>query len=163
MEQINAEIDCDVSRLDFPLRSCKARQGHNFVARFRRVPADVTKLFVRVFRANGAYFDVTAHEHPDGGWTVRIPAACFPEQGEFKYEVHATAADDEPVAIGEGRLLVQPFTTTTTPLPIGTVQEVCQMPCEGGGYVQVVMKWDGYEWMQEAVHYTTANDGTEEP
>lgn len=163
MEQVNAEIDCDVSRLDFPLRPWKARQGHNFVARFRRVPADVTKLFVRVFRANGAYFDITAHEHPDGGWTARIPAACFPEQGEFKYEVHATAADDEPAAIGEGRLLVQPFTTTTTPLPVGTVQEVCQMPCEGGGYVQVVMKWDGYEWMQEAVHYTTANDGTEEP
>lgn len=163
MEQINAEIDCDVSRLDFPLRPWKARQGHNFVARFRRVPADVTKLFARVFRANGAYFDVTAHEHPDGGWTVRVPAACFPEQGEFKYEVHATAADDEPAAIGEGRLLVQPFTTTTTPLPIGTVQEVAQLPCEGGGYVQVVMKWDGYEWMQQAVHYATANDGTEEP
>ena len=87
MEQINAEIDCDVSRLDFPLRAWKARQGHNFVARFRRVPADVTNLFARVFKANGAYFDVTGHEHPDGGWTVRVSAACFPEAGEFKYKV----------------------------------------------------------------------------
>ena len=162
MEQINAEIDCDVSRLDVPLRPFKARQGHNFVAHFRRVPADVTKLYVRVFKENGAYFDVSAHEHPDGGWTARISAACFPSAGEFKYEVHATASDDQPTAIGEGRLVVQPFSTTTAPVPVGTVQEVAQLPCAGGGFVQVLMKWDGYEWMPEAVHSATANEGTEE-
>ena len=162
MDQINAEVDCDVSRLDFPLRAWKARQGHNFVARFRRVPADVTKLFVRVFKTNAAYFDITAHEHPDGGWTARVPAACFPFAGDFKYEVHATASDDQPAAIGEGRLLVQPFSTTTTPIAPGTVQEVAQLPCAGGGFVQVVMKWDGHEWMPEAVHSATANEGTEE-
>lgn len=151
MDQINAIVDCDVSLLDFPLRPFKARAGHNFVALFRRVPADMTGLFVRVFKAGGAYFDVTAHEHADGGWTARIPAACFPAPGELRYEVHARAADDEPAAIGEGRLLVQPFSTTTDPLPPGTVQEVAQLPCEGGGFVQVVMKWDGFEWMPEAV------------
>ena len=161
MDQINADVDCDVSRLDFPLRAWKARQGHNFVALFRRVPADVTKLFVRVFKSNDAYFDITAHEHPDGGWTARVPAACFPYDGDFKYEVHATAADDQPAAIGEGRLLVQPFSTTTTPIAPGTVQEVAQLPCKGGGFVQVVMKWDGFEWMPEAVHSATANEGTE--
>ena len=163
MEQINANVDCDVARLDAPLRPWKARQGHNFVALFRRVPADVTGLFVRVFKANGAYFDVTGHEHPDGGWTVRIPAACFPNAGEFRYEVHATAADDQPAAIGEGRLAVESFSTTTTPIAPGTVQEVAQLPCEGGGFVQVLMKWDGHEWMPEAVHSATANEGTEEP
>ena len=161
MDQINAEVDCDVSRLDFPLRAWKARQGHNFVALFRRVPADVTKLFVRVFKSNNAYFDVTAHEHPDGGWTARVPAACFPYEGDFKYEVHSTASDDQPAAIGEGRLLVQPFSTTTDPVEPGTVQEVAQLPCEGGGFVQVIMKWDGHEWMPEAVHSATANEGTE--
>ena len=161
MEQINAVIDCDVSRLDFPLRAMKARAGHNFVALIRRAPADVTGLFVRVFRENGAYFDVSAHEHPGGEWVVRIPAACFPAPVESKYEIHATASDDQPAAIGEGRLVVDPFSTTTTPLPVGTVQEVAQLPCEGGGYVQVVMKWDGFEWMPEAVHSATANDSTE--
>lgn len=161
MEQINAEIDCDVSRLDFALRAMKARTGHNFVALIRRVPADVTGLFVRVFRENGAYFDVTAHEHPDGSWTARIPAACFPAPLESRYEIHATAADDQPAAIGEGRLVVAPFSTTTSPLPIGTVQEVTQIPCEGGGYVQVIMKWDGFEWVQAAVHHATASEGTE--
>lgn len=163
MDQINAVVDCDVSRLDFPLRAWKARQGHNFVALFRRVPADVTKLFVRVFKSNDAYFDITAHEHPDGGWTARVPAACFPYEGDFKYEVHSTASDDQPAAIGEGRLLVQPFSTTTTPIAPGTVQEVAQLPCAGGGFVQVLMKWDGFEWMPEAVHSATANEGTEEP
>ena len=161
MDQINALIYCNVDRLDFPLRPLKARQGHNFVALFRRVPADVTKLFVRVFKSNDAYFDITAHEHPDGGWTARVPAACFPYEGDFKYEVHSTASDDQPAAIGEGRLLVQPFSTTTTPIAPGTVQEVAQIPCEGGGFVQVIMKWDGHEWMPEAVHSATANEGTE--
>ena len=161
MDQINAVVDCDVSRLDFPLRAWKARQGHNFVALFRRVPADVTKLFVRVFKSNDAYFDIAAHEHPDGGWTARVPAACFPYEGDFKYEVHSTASDDQPAAIGEGRLLVQPFSTTTTPIAPGTVQEVAQLPCEGGGFVQVIMKWDGHEWMPGAVHSATANEGTE--
>ena len=161
MEQTNAIVDCDVARLDVPLRPWKARQGHNFVALFRRVPADVTGLFVRVFKADAAYFDITGHEHPDGGWTVRIPAACFPYAGEFRYEVHATAADDQPAAIGEGRLAVAAFSTTTTPIEPGTVQEVAQLPCAGGGFVQVVMKWDGFEWMPEAVASATANDGTE--
>ena len=161
MEQINTIVDCDVSRLNFPLRTFFARQGHNFVALFKRVPADVTNLFVRVFKENGAYFDITAHEHPDGGWTARIPAACFPSAGEFKYEVHATSADDQPTAIGEGFLSVRPFSTTTTPIVVGTVQEVAQLPCAGGGFVQVLMKWDGHEWMPEAVHSATANEGTE--
>lgn len=162
MDQFNAVIDCDVSRLDFPLRAMKARTGHNFVVLIRRAPADVTGLFVRVFRADGvSYFDVTAHEHPGGEWVARIPAACFPMPAESKYEIHATAADDQPAAIGEGRLVVSPFSTTTTPIEPGTVQEVAQLPCEGGGYVQVIMKWDGFEWVQAAVHHATANEGTE--
>lgn len=151
MDQVNAIVDCDVERLNFPLRPFFARAGHNFVARFRRVPADVTALFVRLFRENGAYFDVTAHEHPNGDWTARIPAACLPLKGDYIYEVHATASDDEPAAIGEGRLTVGSFSTTTTPIQPGTVQTVAQLPCEGGGFVQVVMKWDGFEWMPEAV------------
>ena len=72
MDQINAVIDCDVARLDFPLRPWKARVAHNFVALFRRVPADVTGLFVRLFKADGSYFDVTAHEHADG---ILVPRA----------------------------------------------------------------------------------------
>ena len=35
------------------------------------------------------------------------------------------------------------------------------VPCEGGGFVQVVMKWDGFEWMPEAALSATANNGTE--
>ena len=159
MEQINAIIDCSVDRLNFPLRPMYARQGHNFVALLRRVPADVTGLYVRVFKANGAYFDVTAHEHPDGSWTARIQAACFPNAGDFRYEVHATASDDQPAAIGEGLLHVGPFSTTSAPIAPGTVQEIAKLPCAGGGFVDVVMKWDGFEWMPEAVASATVNEG----
>lgn len=162
MEQVNAIIDCDSERLNFPKRTMYARQGHNFVALLRRVPADVTNVFVRVFKADAAYYDVTAHEHPGGDWVCRIPAACFPRAGEFRYEVHATACDDQPAALGEGNLSVAPFSTTTSPIAPGTVQEVAQLPCDGGGFVQVVMKWDGFEWMPEAVVAATANDATTE-
>lgn len=162
MDQTNAIIDCDVSRLNFPLRPLHARQGHNFVARFRRVPADVTRLYVRLFKAGGAYYDVTAQEHADGTWTARIPAACFPSTCETEYEVHATAADDEPCAIGRGRLSVGPFSTTAAPAEPGAVQEVARIPCRGGGSVDVVMTWDGYEWVPEAVAAATANDGGKE-
>lgn len=153
MEQTNAIIDCDVTRLDVPLRSWKARQGRNFVALLRRVPADVTGLFVRVFRANGVYFDVQAHEHPGGEWTVRIPATCFPAVGDFRYEVHATAADDQPTAIGEGRLVVQPFSATAAvgTVPDGETQQVATLPTADGGKVQVVMVYADGEWRMQAV------------
>ena len=101
MEQVNATVDCDVSRLDRPLRPFRARQGHCFVALFRHVPADVTEVFVRVFRENGAYFDITAHEHRGGEWTARIPAACFPSAGDFGILV---------VADTESGILKQAFT-----------------------------------------------------
>lgn len=159
MEQINATVDCDVARLNVPLRPFYARQGHNFVVCLRRVPADCTALVLRIFKENGAYFDISCKEHASGEWSARVTAACFPAAGEFKYELHATAADDQPCAIGEGRVLVQPFSTTTTPVTPGTMQEVAQLPVEGGGFVQVVMKWDGFAWMPEAVFAATATEG----
>lgn len=151
MEQTNAIVDCDVSRLDFPLRTFKARQGHNFVALIRRVPADVTGLFVRLFNEDGSYFDVTAHEHPGGEWTVRVPAACFPATCNTKYEIHATASDDEPAAIGEGRLVVAPFSMTTTPVEPGMLQHVAELPTADGGTVQVVMVYNNGTWTMQAV------------
>ena len=151
MEQTNAIVDCDVSRLDFPLRTFKARQGHNFVALIRRVPADVTGLFVRLFKEDGSYFDVTAHEHPGGEWTVRVPAACFPATCDTKYEIHATASDDEPAAIGEGRLVVAPFSMTTTPVEPGMLQHVAELPTADGGTVQVVMVYNNGTWTMQAV------------
>ena len=151
MEQTNAIVDCDVSRLDFPLRTFKARQGHNFVALIRRVPADVTGLFVRLFKAHGSYFDVTAHEHPGGEWTARISAACFPAVCDTRYEIHATASDDEPAAIGEGRLVVAPFSMTTTPVEPGMLQHVAELPTADGGTVQVVMVYNNGTWTMQAV------------
>ena len=150
MEQTNAIVDCDVSRLDFSLRAFKARQGHNFVALIRRVPADVTRLFVRLFKTDGSYFDVTAHEHPGGEWTVRIPATCFPAVGDFKYEVHATASDDQPAAIGEGRLVVAEFSSGSAPTE-GEVRQVAELPTEDGGTVQVVMVYEDGAWKMRAV------------
>ena len=151
MEQTNAIVDCDVARLDVPLRPWKARQGHSFVALFRRVPADVQGFFVRVFKADGSYFDIAGHEHQDGGWTVRLSAACFPNVGESRYEVHATAADDEPTAIGEGRLVVESFSITTTPTEPGAVQQVAELPTTDGGTVQVVMVYEDGAWKMRAV------------
>lgn len=115
MDQVNATVDCDVARLNIPLRPWFARAGHGFVALLRRVPADVQGVYCRVFTNMGgnggavAFVDVAALEHADGSWQVRCPATVFPAAGEFKYEVHGVAADDQPCALGEGRLCVQAF------------------------------------------------------
>ena len=153
MEQINAQVDCDITRLNAPLRPFYARVGHSFVALFRRVPADTTGVFVRVFKADGSYFDVTAHEHADGTWLARIGAACFPAELDGKYEVHAYAADDQPTAIGEGRLVVQPFSATAAvgTVPDGTVQQVAELPTSSGSTVQVVMVYANGEWQMHVI------------
>ena len=153
MEQINAAVDCDITRLNAPLRPFYARVGHSFVALFRRVPADTTGVFVRVFKADGSYFDVTAHEHADGTWLARIGAACFPAELDGKYEVHAYAADDQPTAIGEGRLVVQPFSATAAvgTVPDGTVQQVAELPTSSGSTVQVVMVYANGEWQMQVI------------
>lgn len=153
MEQINAQVDCDITRLNAPLRPFYARVAHSFVALFRRVPADTTGVFVRVFKADGSYFDVTAHEHADGTWLARIGAACFPAVVDGKYEVHAYAADDQPTAIGEGRLVVQPFSATASAgsVPDGTVQQVAELPTSSGSTVQVVMVYANGEWQMQVI------------
>jgi hypothetical protein len=110
-DQTNAIVDCDVARLNAPLRTWFARAGHNFVARFRRIPADVTGVFVRIFQEGDTYFDVDAIFHFSGEWSVSLSASTFPAAGTFRYEVHATASNDEPCALGEGRIEVQPFST----------------------------------------------------
>lgn len=106
MEQVNAVVDCDVARLNIPLRPWFARRGCGFVALLRRVPADVRGVFVRIHTGIGAHEDVNANEHADGSWVVRVPASCFAADGERVYEVRGIAADDQPCAIGEGRLNV---------------------------------------------------------
>ena len=162
MNQINALVDLNVSRLSTPLKTWHARVGHNFVARLQSVPDDISKVFVRVFKTYNAYYDVTAIEHRDGNYSVRIPASCFCFAGEYKYEVHATSSDDQPCALGEGKLVVKGFSTTTNPEKPGAVQRVAELPCEGGGFVQVVMKWDGYAWMPEAVYNATTTTEVKE-
>jgi hypothetical protein len=153
MEQINAQVDCDITRLNAPLRPFYARVAHSFVALFRRVPADTTGVFVRLFKADGSYFDVTAHEHADGTWLARIGAACFPAELDGKYEVHAYAADDQPTAIGEGRLVVQPFSATAAvgTVPDGTVQQVAELPTSSGSTVQVVMVYANGAWQMQVI------------
>ena len=151
MEMYNAIIDIDVERLNLPRRPIFVRQSHAHALKLRGVPADVTNVYVRLFRANGAYFDVAAHEHPDGTYSVRIPSGTLPDVGEFPYEVHARDRMNDSVALGEGTLHVQSFTTTTNPDKPVEPQVVTEMPCEGGGVVQVVQVWDGYDWVQKAI------------
>ena len=110
-DQTNAVVDCDVARLNAPLRPWFVRAGHNYVVRFRRIPADATGVFVRIFREGDAFFDVDAIFHFSGEWSVRLAASTFPAAGTFRYEVHAVASDDEPCAIGEGQIEVAPFST----------------------------------------------------
>ena len=67
--------------------------------------------------------------------------------------MHAYAADDQPAAIGEGRLVVQPFSATAAvgTVPDGETQQVATLPTADGGTVQVVMVYADGEWRMQAV------------
>ena len=113
MDQINAIVDCDVSRLNAPLRTWRAVRGFGFVALLRRVPADVTGVSVRVYSVEAAqgvqavYADCAGVERADGGWLVRCPSSAFPNSGELHYAAAGVASDGEPCALGRGRLVVE--------------------------------------------------------
>lgn len=152
MDLLNAKIIIRPERLNYPLATIEARQGHGLVAKITNAPADVTGVFFRIFKKDGAYFDISANEHMDGTWTVRIKGVCFPDVGQFSYEIHAKGCDDDPIALGAGVLNISPFSITNEAVEPGTQQVVAEIPCKGGGVVQTVMEWDGYEWVLSAIH-----------
>ena len=50
-DQVNAIIDLDVTRLNFPLRPLYARRYKSFVALLRNAPADVQAVKIRLWKA----------------------------------------------------------------------------------------------------------------
>lgn len=151
MEQTNAIINLAPSRLNFPLAPIYPRRGHSFVFDLRDAPADVTRLFVRIFRPNGAYFDVPANWHEDGRYTAYAIGTCFPDIGCCRYEIHASDYRGNPTALGEGIVTISDFSTTASPAETGEPVQVAQIPARGGGFVNVFMVCDEYgQWVYEA-------------
>ena len=153
MDQADDIIDLCMERHKKPLRHIRPRAAHGFVAVLRNVPSDVTDAYIRVFipEGHGAYHDVRGHERPNGDWIVRIPPLCIPTAGETKYEVHGQTAEGWPFAGGEGPCTVAPFSIGTAPAEEGEPQTVAELPVEGGGRIQVVMVWDGYDYVMKAI------------
>lgn len=152
MEQINAYIELSPQRLVRPLATAFPRRGHSFVFAFTRAPADVIGLFVRVFRPNGAYFDVPANWHSELRYhSAYAIGTCFPDVGDARYEVHATDARGNPTALGAGALRIADFSTTASPAETGDPVQVAQIPARGGGFVNVLMVKDEHgQWVYEA-------------
>lgn len=152
MEQTNADVRVDVARLNFPLAPLHARAGHSFAVRLKGVPSDVRGVYVRLFRPDGAYYDIRANEHADGSWTAYAVGTCFPSEGASSYEVHADDAHGNPTSLGAGTLDVAPFSASTSPVEPGEAVRVCEIPTKDGALVQVRMvKDESGEWVYEAV------------
>lgn len=151
-QQINARIKLNPERLNFPLSMIYARVGHSFVLLVEKVPEDCTDPFVRIFRPDGAYFDIPGNIGEDG-CLFYIIGTCFPFVGNAYYEIHATDASGNPTALGEGMLNIKPFSVSTDPMQPGAPVNVAQIPAAGGGYVQIRMVKDSAgEWVYEALN-----------
>lgn len=119
MDQLNAVIRVDVSRLNFPTATIHARIGSEFVARFRGVPDDVTNAVLRVYNVGSGYNDINCHRCTNGDIFCRIPGACFLTTGSAHYELRADAASGNGTAISVGLIEVGAFSWDGTPVPPG--------------------------------------------
>ena len=148
MDQVNAIIDCDVTRLNFPLRPFYAKRYKSFVALIRNAPADVQAVKVRVWKANdeNVYYDFPANPKPNGEWLCYIIGTAFPESGASRYEVHATDAKDNPTALGGGEVLVGAFAYTDVSATPGATVDIDTIHDSHGNVLILRAVYDGENW-----------------
>ena len=148
MDQVNAIIDLDVTRLNFPLRPMYAKRYKSFVALFKNAPDDVQAVKVRVWKANdpNVYYDFPANPKPDGSWLCYIIGTAFPESGAARYEVHATDAKDNPTGLGGGEVLVGAFAYTNVPATPGAAVDIETIHDAHGNVLILRAVYDGENW-----------------
>ena len=151
MDQINAIIHCQPGNLARPTAKLTARQGASFVLGAKNVPDDVTQVYLRIFRPDGAYYDIPGNAHA-AGRTFYAIGTCFPDVGSARWELHATDARGNPTALAFGPLEVLPFSAGGDPVTPGETVTVCQIPTADGAMVQVRMVLDETgHWTYQAV------------
>lgn len=148
MDQVNAIVDCDVTRLNFPLSPFYVRRYKSFVALLRRVPADVQSVKIRVWKAGepNVYYDFPCNPKPNGEWLCYIIGTAFPEAGAARYEVHATDARDNPTAIGCGEVIVGSFSYTDVPTTPGAKVDIETIHDARGNVLILRAVYDGKNW-----------------
>jgi len=109
MNQVNAIVRVNVSRLNWPLQPFHARQFQSFRVKVVNVPGDVSSLRLRVFKPSGGFFELPGNVHVDGSWTIYAIGTCFPEVGSAGYELRAEDSRGNPTALGSGTLDIGSF------------------------------------------------------
>lgn len=99
MKDYNCVIDCDVARLNVPLRPLFAAKGFAHKALLRRVPVDTKSVNFKIGESSYA-----AKLLPDGTWSVEIPGEAFSENGESFYRIEGITSNNLNFFIGRGRL-----------------------------------------------------------
>lgn len=151
MDQINGTVECDVGHLYRQPAKLFARQGASYVLAAKRIPGDLTQVFLRVFRPDGAYHDIMGNEHPFYR-SFYVIGTCFPQAGEAYWEIHATDARGNPTAVASGPLVIHPFSAGGVPVKPGDTIPVCQIPTPDGAMVQVQMvKDETGHWTYQAI------------
>ena len=148
MDQVNAIIDIDVTRLNFPLRPMYARRYKSFVALIRNAPDDLQAVKIRVWKAGteNCYYDFPCNPKPDGSWRSYIIGTAFPDVGASRYEVHATDAKGNPTALGRGEILVGKFAYTDVPATPGAEIDIETIHDREGNVLILRAVYDGENW-----------------
>lgn len=146
MNQVNATVDINPQRLNFPLPTLHAKQLHSFVAEIRNIPDDSTSAVLRLFRTDRqSHFEIPISRNGGGSSTgiAYIVGTCFPDAGHSFYEIHAYDAHGNCTAFGNGSLDIGTFTATGAPIEPGQSVPVMQITDAGGALHTIMAVSDG--------------------
>lgn len=133
MKNINARVQVDVRNLRTKLTTFQARQLCPFRAEIVGVPQDVEAVACVLYKPNGEHFPpLPANQNANGDWEVLLLPTQFPDAGEAKYELVATDADSMTSALGEGKVVIDPFGSGGTAIPIGKEIPVTEITDQNG-------------------------------
>lgn len=149
MENVNSELHFNPQRLNMPLRTIFGRQLHSLTIDGHSTPSDVSGVYIRIFNLTGGHYDIPGNTDGEGTTRFDVPATCLPTCGNCRYEVHGTGPNENPVALGEGALVVQSFTPTTDPVAPGTIVPIMEIPDDSGAMHRIVAVQRDGEWTSQ--------------
>lgn len=144
MNQINATINIDPTRMNRPRRAVFAMRYHSVSLELKNVPDDVTSIVFRVFKTDKhSFFDIPAMRRPDGTALVYVIGTCFPDAGDVKYELHAYDSRGNMTALGFGTVSIDQFTESGEPIAPGASVPIMTIFDEDGGQHTIKAVPDG--------------------
>nr|AIF26368.1 hypothetical protein [uncultured bacterium fosmid pJB16B1] len=142
---INQIIRVNPERLDRPLPTMHARQHHSFTVYLVGLPTDVTSVVLRAFTPGGAgYVDIPVGLRPNlTSGIAYLIGTCFQTAGSAAYEIHAYDARGNSTSLGCGKVEIDAFTVSGSPIVPGAEVVLDRIKDASGNYHTIKAVPDG--------------------